>query len=61
MVCAGVEPQINNLKDVPVSDIRRWMTYFEKGESVIIKDLEEFKESEPRNMKSSIFRISILW
>ena len=27
----GVEPQIDNLKDVPVSDIRRWMTYLKKG------------------------------
>lgn len=52
----GVEPQIDNLKDVPVSDIRRWMTYFEKGESVIIKDLEELKESEPREYEKLHFQ-----
>lgn len=45
--CApGVGPQIDNLKDVPVTEVRRWMDFFEKGESVIIDDLEDIRESD---------------
>lgn len=46
--CAeGVEPQINNLKDVPIEITARWMSLFEMGDSIIIEDLEAVKEVSP--------------
>ena len=46
--CApGISAEINRLKDIPVTDIRRWMSSFQRGECIIIKDLEELKESDP--------------
>lgn len=46
--CApGITAEIDWLKDIPVSEIKRWMTSFEKGEGIIIKDLEELRETDP--------------
>ncbi|MCI6707835.1 MULTISPECIES: hypothetical protein [Eisenbergiella] len=30
-----------------MDEIRRWMSSFQRGECIIIKDLEELKESDP--------------
>lgn len=46
--CApGITAEIDRLKDIPVSDIKRWMASFQKGEGIIIEDLEKLKETDP--------------
>lgn len=46
--CAdGISPQKDYLQELPLSLIERWITYFNQKECIIIKDLEQIKESEP--------------
>ena len=46
--CAdGISPQKDYLQELPLSLIERWITYFNRKECIIIKDLEQIKESEP--------------
>ena len=44
---AGVEPQIQNLQDMDVSGISRWLPYLERRETVAISDIETIRESYP--------------
>jgi transcriptional regulator with GAF, ATPase, and Fis domain len=44
---AGVEPQIQNLQDMDVSSISRWLPYLERRETVAIPDIETIRESNP--------------
>lgn len=43
----GVTPQKENLKRVPFAAVSLWYEAFKKGENVIIKDLEEVKDTDP--------------
>ena len=43
----GVEPQKDSLQKLDVKYIKRWLPIFEKGECVIIEDIESIKESAP--------------
>ena len=46
--CAdGVVPQKENLQNVPFSVVNLWYQRFQKGKSVIIKNLENIREKEP--------------
>jgi diguanylate cyclase (GGDEF)-like protein len=46
--CApGVVPQIDNLQEVTMETAEIWMETFKKNENIIIKDIEETKESDP--------------
>lgn len=46
--CAeGVVPQKENLKKVPFSVVSMWYQRFQKGKSVIIKNLENIREKDP--------------
>lgn len=46
--CAdGVEPQIDNLQNVPFEVVSLWYEKFEHNENVIIPDLEAIKDSDP--------------
>ena len=44
---AGVEPQIGFLQHLELGYMERWMPYFQKGENVIVADLEEIRVSQP--------------
>lgn len=47
--CAeGVEPQIDNLQNVPAEAVELWYEAFRKNENVIIKNLASIKESDPK-------------
>lgn len=61
--CApGVAAQRENLQDVPLEEIGRWMDAFQRGENVIIEDLnairetapEEYKRLQPQNIKALV-------
>lgn len=43
----GVTPQKDNLQDVPFEAVEIWYRSFHEGQSVIIKDLDLIKESDP--------------
>ncbi len=46
--CAeGVEPQKNNLQNVPFEAVEWWYRAFEESSSILIYNLEDIKESEP--------------
>jgi diguanylate cyclase (GGDEF)-like protein len=46
--CApGVEPQIQNLQNFPREGAAIWLERFQRGHNVIIKNLEDTKESDP--------------
>lgn len=46
--CASdVDPQKDNLQDVPLEVVNMWYKRFEKGESVIIKNVENIREEDP--------------
>jgi diguanylate cyclase (GGDEF)-like protein len=46
--CAeGVVPQKDNLQGMPIDDFKIWMNHFEKNDNVIIKNLEDIKETDP--------------
>lgn len=46
--CAeGVEPQIDNLQDVPFEAVEWWYQAFEHSDSILIEDLESIREKEP--------------
>ncbi len=46
--CAdGIEPQIDNLQDLPVDLIDRWQVLFNKQQCVVIQNIEDYKESSP--------------
>lgn len=46
--CAeGVEPQIQNLQDVPWEVVEIWYRSFYQGKHVVIYDLEEIREDDP--------------
>lgn len=46
--CAeGVSQEIDNLQNVPIGTIDRWMPYFSKNECVIIENLEDIREYAP--------------
>lgn len=46
--CAeGVEPQIDNLHDVPFEAVEWWYQAFEHSDSILIEDLESIREKEP--------------
>jgi len=46
--CAeGVEPQKNNLQNVPFEAVEWWYRAFEERSSILIYNLEDIKESEP--------------
>lgn len=46
--CApGVEPQIENLQDMDIILLDRWMEYFNRHECMITEDLEAIKKSSP--------------
>lgn len=46
--CASdVDPQKDNLQDVPLEVVSMWYKRFEKGESVIIKNVENIREEDP--------------
>lgn len=47
----GVVSQQDELQDVPNHVIRRWVECFKKGESVVIRNLENIKKSEPEEWK----------
>jgi len=40
----GVEPQLDNLQDVPIPDFPWWMGRLEKGETIFIPNVEELPE-----------------
>lgn len=43
--CAdGVEAEKEMLQDVPIEDLTRWISVFNRGSNIIIEDLEEIKE-----------------
>ena len=47
--CAkGVKPEIDNLKDVPISLMPSWMEKFNKQETIVIRDLETIREAAPQ-------------
>lgn len=39
----GIEPQIDNLKNIPCDDFSAWLEIFKKNEDLIIKDVESLK------------------
>lgn len=43
-----VVPQIDNLQGVPVEVVSLWYQIFQSGRNVIIKDVEETRETDPR-------------
>jgi signal transduction histidine kinase/BarA-like signal transduction histidine kinase len=43
----GVEPQIQNLQDMDVSSIKRWLPYLQRRETVAIADIGRIRESNP--------------
>lgn len=43
----GVKPQIDNLQNIPVEKMTFWQERFQKGETIIIHDLESVKEKMP--------------
>lgn len=46
--CAdGVEPQIDNLQQVPFEAVEWWYKEFEKSASILIEDIELIREDEP--------------
>lgn len=46
--CAeGVEPELDRLTHIDVHVIDRWMKFFERGDCVIIEDLEELSDGSP--------------
>jgi diguanylate cyclase (GGDEF)-like protein len=46
--CAsGVEPQKDNLQDFPYEAAKIWLDIFDKDENVIIRNLEDTKETDP--------------
>jgi diguanylate cyclase (GGDEF)-like protein len=46
--CApGVVPQIDNLQNVTMETAEIWMETFKKNQNIIIKDLEETKDTDP--------------
>ncbi len=46
--CAfGVTAQMQNLQNIPFEDVGMWNDHFQKGEFVIIKDIEEIREKDP--------------
>lgn len=47
----GVIPQIGNLQEVEEEALKIWYDSFEKGENVIIKDIEATKETNPKAYK----------
>lgn len=50
--CAeGVSAEMDNLQNVPFEAVEWWYRAFEEKSSIIIKDLEEIKESEPLTYK----------
>lgn len=44
---AGVEPQKDNLQNVPFEAVEWWYRAFEESSSILIYNLEDIKESEP--------------
>ena|GEM_PF-239143 len=44
----GVKPEIDNLKDVPISLMPSWMEKFDKQETIVIRDLETIREATPQ-------------
>lgn len=50
--CAdGVKPEIDNLQELSMDVIKWWYDCFEKGENIIIRDMEEIKEEYPDSYK----------
>lgn len=50
--CAvNVAPQQNNLQNVPPKALSRWMKLFEKGQSIILLNLDPLRESSPAEWK----------
>lgn len=47
----GVKPEIDNLQELPTDVIKWWYDCFEKGENIIIHDMEEIKEEHPDSYK----------
>lgn len=47
----GVTPQKGNLQDVEEEALEIWYVSFNKGENVIIKDLESTRETNPKAYK----------
>ncbi len=43
----GVEPQIDNLQDVPFSVVSLWYEKFNKNENIVIKSLTSIKDTDP--------------
>lgn len=50
--CAdGIKPEIDNLQDLSMDVIKWWYDCFEKGENIIIRNMEEIKEEYPDSYK----------
>ena len=65
-VAAGVSPEKENLQDVPAEICAHWYNAFHKDEIIVIRDLEEIRETDPlqyENLKrqniSSLFVIPL--
>ncbi len=43
----GVEPQIDNLQDVPFSVVSLWYDKFQKNENIIVKSLASIRDTDP--------------
>lgn len=47
-VADGVTPEINNLQNVPPDVCASWYRMFQENKSIIIEDIENIRENEPR-------------
>lgn len=45
---AGIEPEIDSLQQVDKEVVARWTEFFERGECVIVEDMEVVREISPR-------------
>lgn len=43
----GIEPQINNLQNIPLGDYKTWLSELEQHRKVVINDIEEIKDTFP--------------
>ena len=47
--CApGIRPEKENLQNLPPEVCANWYSHFEDGKAIVIRDLEEIKENDPR-------------
>jgi PAS domain-containing protein len=47
----GVEPQIENLQDMDIHSIDRWMPYFKQNKAIVTPDIEKIRESRPEEYR----------